>query len=174
MIGSSCLQPKRDRFTRTLRTRRFVYHVSHERHRASIDNEGLNTYKSCAPKPAVYAHNEPYPHLGWYPFCFDELYNWGYFGDDFFELNNRYLGYDYWQIDTRKLKNEWYIDDIANEEFQDVTYRDYNPRRYILTFDPIPRGAIKLFRFQRDKEIIVRRENVIHVHYKPAFREYKL
>ena len=143
---------------------RYVYHVSSAVCREGIEKNGLlSAYSNMNKAYCVFAHNAGYPSMRWYPFCFDESFYWESAANfdsreyEFMYFMMKY-GYDFWQIDTRKMDNEWFIDRFGMEDF-------YNGISYpflIVTFDSIPRKAIRRFNFHETPKVL-KREGVAHV-----------
>ena len=171
-MGWSCFNvPKHneknmeENYSLKVKPRRFVYHVSRSSHRESILKKGL---VGCPRKingfrNAIFAHNNPIPDYGWYPFCFDVGSSWDYSIDfedpvDSFAYQMEKNGYDFWRIDTWEFKKEWFLDDVGMNDF-------YEGSRYpflIVTFDNIPPTALKRFKFHAEPKVI-RLDGVTHV-----------
>lgn len=143
---------------------RYVYHVYYAFCRERIEKKGLlSAYSFMNDAYCVFAHNAGYPSMRWYPFCFDESFYWesaATFDSREYEFMYFMMKYDYdfCQTDTRKTDNEWFIDKYAMQEF-------YNGISYpflIVTFDSIPRKAIRKFNFHETPKIL-KREGVLNV-----------
>jgi hypothetical protein len=141
---------------------RFVYHVTSETFRDQIFRNGLIGKSSLAHvnfKNPIFAHNLSVPNLNWYPFVLDSIWNWDTMDDfkllntsqyDYLKLQCMTKGYDFWQIDTRKLKNkQWFIDEVATNEFLNGINFPY----YIVSEGNIPSYAIKLYTFHEEPSI---------------------
>ena len=135
---------------------RFVYHVSFESVRKSILKNGLigNPKEINGYRNAIFAHNSAIPNYNWYPFCFDACYFW----DSSIKFNNptddfayhmEKQGYDFWKIDTWKLKKEWFVDDIGMNDF----YEGSNYPFLIVTFDNIPPSALQRYKFHPEHKV---------------------
>jgi hypothetical protein len=131
---------------------RFVYYVGHPYLREEIKRKGIqiekNQFDSSKKPKGIYVYNEKrQPDYSWYPFFFFDFYD--------YELAESYDNdalrmYDYWQIDTSKIKNNWFKDNWFRRDF-DVFKGDDRNYNYIYTDTDIPASAIKLFRFQQEK-----------------------
>lgn len=105
--------------------RPYVYHISSFRNRASIQKHGsiARTILSLVIKNAVFAHNTCEV-FDWHPFnidfmeaCFSGAKHYVSESEDPILLYFIALGYDVWRIDTRALKQNWFVDEIAQEDF---------------------------------------------------------
>jgi asparagine N-glycosylation enzyme membrane subunit Stt3 len=131
---------------------RFVYYVGHPYLREEIKRKGIqiekNQFDSSKKPKGIYVYNEKrQPDYSWYPFFFFDFYDY-----EFAESydNDALRMYDYWQIDTSKIKNNWFKDNWFRRDF-DVFKGDDRNYNYIYTDTDIPASAIKLFRFQQEK-----------------------
>ena len=158
-----------------IKTQRYVYHVTFRIFRESISTKGLIGKSSPHHKNLinpVFAHNRSVPNLDWYPFVMD-FHDWMFLDKynlivesnyDYFKLQCIGKGYDFWEIDTYKLKNSvWYIDYVANNDFLDGSNFPY----YVVTEGCIPPRALKLYRFH--EEPYVKSMNGV-AHVRPEFR----
>jgi len=150
---------------------RYVYHVSYKMARESIFKKGLlgfkqGYYKNSPFKKAVFAHNKSIPNLDWYPFILDH-YDWMSHNDynvqfedyyDYFKFKCMQLGYDFWQIDTSKLSGQWYIDQVAMNDFMGGMEYPY----YIVYEGDIPVNALKLYNFF-EYPLVKTRRGVSHI-----------
>lgn len=58
-------------------------------------------------------------------------------------------GYDFWRIDTWKIKHEWFLDNVGMQDF-------YGGSQYpfmIVAFNEIPAHALTLFTFHGEPEV---------------------
>jgi hypothetical protein len=139
---------------RPIHTNRYIYHVSLQKHRTSIQREGLklNSNKTLEFTDALFANNSDKVAL-WFPFCLD---SWDYIFDDVEKYwNNIVPTYDVWKIDTRKISNIWYND----ERVGIVPYGVH-----LITFEAIGPQALTLHRVSAEEKIVVvRNEGCAHV-----------
>jgi hypothetical protein len=66
--------------------------------------------------------------------------------------------FDFWQIDTQKINNEWFLDEVGMNDF-------YEGSRYpflVVTFGKIPPQALKRFTFHKEPKIKIN-NGVAHV-----------
>ena len=165
-------------YRKRIKTQRFLYHFTRNYSRSEINQKGLigSSSKVIGYNNAVFAHNDSLPDSSWYPFCFDECWNWGpyYENIDNFEVYCQIMDYDFWRIDTWKIKNTWFIDNVAASNFNTgKDPRNIDLKLYVVTFEDIPRNALKLFKFQEPFTRYLREANSAHVNVFSAFREYK-
>ena len=143
---------------------RYVYHVSYASSRRQIEEKGLQgSHNWMYDANCVFAHNAGYPDWKWYPFCFDEPFYWEKTVDfDSRELDFLYFmlkyGYDFWQIDTRKIDNEWFIDQAGMDDF----YEGISYPFLIMTIGSIPGEALRRFNFHETPRVM-RGDGVAHV-----------
>lgn len=159
-------------FDQPIKTRRFVYHVSYWGFRKSISKYGLLLHGKYGryDESAIFANNSPYPRYHWYPFVLDG-WDWSV-GEKFSFLNEeshdwfiRHASYyDFWQIDTKAIPNQWYRDDATD---LDIAFP-------VVTFENIPPHALKLYKLQNDSINLVCTNGVISVNAIPEFVENKL
>lgn len=147
-------------YTLKVKTNRFIYHVSLSCLRKSILKNGLLGY-ACEMygfRNAIFAHNSAIPDYRWFPFCFDACFPWENSvnfinSEDNFEsfayLTDKY-GYDFWRIDTWKIKNEWFLDDIGMDDFFEGSKYPF----FVVTFDDIPPSALKRYEFHPEHKVI--------------------
>jgi hypothetical protein len=143
-------------YTLAVKTNRYVYHVSYRCSRESIKKNGLIGGSSEIIKysNAIFAHNNPIPNYRWFPFCFDEVYNWNFdvkFNDSFddFAYQVEKNNFDFWQIDTQKINNKWFLDDIGMGDFYEASRFPF----LVVTFGIIPPQALKRFRFHEEPKL---------------------
>jgi len=134
-------------------TERFVYHLSRQCYRDSIEQKGLKANSkphTIGFENAVFAHNHNFLDLEWYPLTLDK-YDWDFYnpkneGDRFLDDTDAILRmfeytYDIWRIDTQKLNRQWYCDEVGEREFDKSLFR---PKHlYVVTFGDIPRACIE-------------------------------
>lgn len=154
-----------EKYTLRVKTSRYLYHVSFAQHRESISKNGLLGRPSELNgfKKAIFAHNSSIPNYKWYPFCFDETFNWNFdvkfdnsFDDFAYQMNVNQ--FDFWQIDTHKINNEWFLDEIGMNDF-------YEGSKYpflVVTFGNIPPQALRRFAFHEEPKIKINK-GVAHV-----------
>lgn len=138
--------------------RRYVYHVSYKANRSSILNNGLigSNCTTIKYRNAIFAHNAITPDYSWFPFCWDVCYDWDFnvkFKNpnlDFAHNLSRY-GYDFWQIDTKMLPHEWFVDTPAQDEFLDGSKYPF----FIVTFGRIPPGALQLYKLHLEPKVTI-------------------
>ena len=144
---------------------RYVYHVSYPCSRDSILEKGIitNAKEMYGNRKAIFAHNASLPDYSWYPFCFDEYFFWEH-SAKFDSIEYKFLyfmikyGYEFWRIDTWKIKNYWYLDNVGMQDF----YEGSNYPFMIVTFEDIPPQALKRFIFYGEPSVY-RTEGVAHV-----------
>jgi hypothetical protein len=147
---------------------RYVYHISYQRNRQSILQNGLKANSkpnSIGYENAVFAHNCGEIDVEWYPLTMDK-HDWNsYYPEEFYpdddfpdeeiprvlDITDTILHgfegyYDVWQIDTEKLGRQWYRDDVAESEFEKSLFRPEH--LYIVTFGDIPRDCIERARIK--------------------------
>lgn len=138
-----------NQYSKKITPRPYVYHISSFRNRASIQKNGLlgKDNSIIGYKNAVFAHNTCEVSFDWHPFnidfmeaCFSGRLHYGLESEDPILLYFIALGYDVWRIDTRALKQNWFVDEIAQEDFLDGMSYPY----YVVTFGNIPPSALKL------------------------------
>jgi hypothetical protein len=139
-------------------TERFIYHVSYQVYRESIEINGLKANSkpnTIGYENAVFAHNYGKIDVEWYPLTMDK-YDWNFNYDDEdcpFTLDTTEVilrrfedYYDVWQIDTEKLARQWFRDDVAEREFDKSLF---SPEHlYVMTFGDIPRDCIERARIK--------------------------
>jgi len=137
-----------------IKPNRFIYHVSRIRNRFSIAIQGLisSTCETMKYKNAIFANNGNYPNYDWYPFCIDGT-GMGEFED-----------FDYWQIDTHKIPNRWYMDP-ANDIPKGIG---------VVTFGNIPPQALSLYEFKPERLIIRNSKHSAYVYVKKHFNSIKI
>lgn len=161
---------------KTITPLRYVFYVGHPDERERILRNGIQIEKknlndSISEKPnGIFVYNEKsIPDYSWYPFVFFDYYDW--------ELANCYESgplkmYDFWRIDTSKIKNKWFKDQWYKREFEMLKDFEIN-KNYIYTDTEIPLNALKLFRFQQEKFYFTKGEKgTTHVKYIGEFRPY--
>jgi hypothetical protein len=116
-----------------IQPQKFVWHLSPKKNRASILYSGLNTL--MIDDKCVCANNQSHNILFFYPFCLDIYF-------DRFSYEDM-LKFDFWRIDTRKVKGEWYID--PNMERGPKNYMG-SSKNFIITEASIPVEALTLFK----------------------------
>ena len=120
---------KNENYTTPVNVSRYVYHISYQRNRHSIQKNGLKANSkpnTIGYQNAVFAHNCNFLDLNWYPLALDH-YEWSFWCEETeteLELNdndmiiNRFENcYDVWRIETTKLGKQRFIDDIGEKEF---------------------------------------------------------
>jgi hypothetical protein len=159
---------EKQNYTLKVKTNRFIFHVSESFNRKSILKNGLS---GCALemygfRSAIFAHNSAIPDYNWFPFCFDVCWFWkqsvGFVGsndkfDSFAYLTEKY-GYDFWRIDTWKIKNEWFLDNIGMDDFYEGSKYPF----FVVTFDDIPPSALKRYEFHPEHKVI-KLDGVAHI-----------
>lgn len=139
-----------------IRTDRYVFHVAYNFSREGISKRGILSSSGRHYDDLVFAHNGNYPTMDWYPFCFDEGWSWNmnfrwverdpetYFKEvmRLYGDGETYSGYDFWQIDTKKLGKQWYIDEPAHKDFG-----YWHKPLYVYCEGDIPADCIRLFQF---------------------------
>jgi len=117
------------RNSNVINTKRYIWHLAEPTVRYSIIDEGLLASKS--EYRAVFASNETWIPC-FYPFHFDIMCK-----------GKCWEGYDYWRIDTFKLKSLWLADPNR-----------CHGAKWVCTVDDIPVSALELFKFtyQPDKD----------------------
>jgi hypothetical protein len=140
---------------------RFIAHVSCSSNRTEILSNGILASKALnniSESYGVFAHDSMTPTEDWYPFT---LERWESINGLNYSLLDKY---DYWVIDTHRIKNIWFNDDIATKDFG-------HPNLYIMTKENIPSTAIKLYKFQQ--ELFWEKKGIGAVHFcsKPRFRQ---
>ncbi|KHJ37522.1 hypothetical protein PBAC_22400 [Pedobacter glucosidilyticus] len=155
-------------YTLKVKTNRFIYHVSHTGFRKSILKNGLhcNADEMYGFRSAIFAHNSAIPDYSWFPFCFDVCWFWedsvDFVGskdnfESFAYLTEKY-GYDFWRIDTWKIKNEWFLDDIGMNDFNEGSKYPF----FVVTFEDIPPSALKRYEFHPEHKVI-KLDGVAHI-----------
>ena len=182
----------------------YIWHISDFKNAKSIDKYGLKAESNndFGYGPAIFANNLSkidyrvfdknaasweYNYYGTSPICvcsenneetffidntirfdFPDETKRKYRMDDYFA----WLGYDFWRIDTSMLKGyKWWIDTLWTSESGNDGV-DW----YIYTNKPIPRKAIKLYRFYHYNRFIINKgvvDGVYHSKYIPKMSEVK-
>lgn len=144
---------------------RFLWHVTwgHTSSDLSIAQIGLRKPKDYA----VFAHNQLTDFNDMYPYFMD---CWDFDNRLVRTEYSPFYNYSFWRIDTKIAKVPWYIDPYcASEPFID------QPLHYLCTPNPIPKEALKLFKF--DLKCYVERTPYIHysngaAHISPIFSDF--
>ena len=118
---------------KVIKPQRYVWHLTPKHNRKSILRYGLKA--NLSEHNSVFANNQSKNIDFFYPFCID-LYN-ERFSDEF------YLEYDYWRIDTFKIKASWFID--PNMENGPKEYMG-SSKNFIVTESSIPKEALSLYK----------------------------
>lgn len=155
---------------RKVNVNRYLFHASHPCSREGILEKGLlvsGRENSMIPR-GVYAHNLlTEPNFKWYPFVLIGEYDYQNIkGIDPVRM------YDYWRIDTFKLKNNWFIDFAARFDFMNsIGFDPYS--MYVYTDENINTNALTLFRFQNNQSWDFEgNEGVYHFRGISEFRPY--
>jgi len=135
-----------------------LFHVTNAKNRQSILENGLlgKPYKFCYKQPLVFANVGNEVTLAWWPFCFDETYNWGMKGiykfnslglcnKEFYEY--KLQEYDYWEINYNKLNNDWYLD-YGAKNYGSVEY-------YLYTIGNIAPEFLTLHFYKKQQPVII-------------------
>jgi hypothetical protein len=144
---------------------RFLWHVTWEYHSSDLSIAQIGLLK---PKDyAVFAHNGLTDFNDMYPYFMD-----------CWDFDNRlvntelspFFNYSFWRIDTKIAKVPWYIDPYcASEPFIE------HPLHYLCTPNPIPKEALKLFKF--DLNCYLKRTPYVHysngaAHISPIYSDF--
>jgi hypothetical protein len=145
-------------YTKPVTTERFIYHVSHQYCRESIETNGLKANSkphTIGFENAVFAHNYGEIDVEWYPLTMDK-YDWNCYYPE--NEGGRYLDdtdailrmfekcYDVWRIDTHKLGRHWFSDEVGEREFEKSLFRPEH--LYVVSFGDIPRDCIERARIK--------------------------
>lgn len=146
----------------SVKTRRFIYHVSYKSKRASIDKQGILCFSNDVLnyKNAVFANNAP-PSFDWFPICLD---SWDWMGT-YLDYDEEVSKYDVWRIDTHKCSNKWYLDDRVDGG---------QTSTYVVSFEKIDRVAIELYKIGMPKTVFTINDGVAHYHSLGGMNENKL
>ena len=132
---------------REIKTKRYLFHVSHPSSRMGIERKGLliSKNKTGTVPEGVYAHNIiTRPDYHWYPFVLFDEYEFGPIE------NNPLKYYDFWRIDTYKIPNKWFVDQALHSDLQHLN-EDFYKNIYVYTNERVPAEALTLFRLQNDQ-----------------------
>jgi hypothetical protein len=108
---------------------RYVWHVSETSNRSPILSHGLR--HDFSHHDAIFANNQSMNIRHFFPFCLDL---------DFDERDLR--DYDYWRIDTLKIKTNWFIDPNMLRASEEI---NLNKEFFVVTESSIPSEALDLF-----------------------------
>jgi len=146
-----------------------LFHVTNAKNRQSILENGLlgKPYKFCYKQPLVFANVGNEVTLAWWPFCFDETYNWGMKGiykfnslglcnKEFYEY--KLQEYDYWEINYNKLNNDWYLD-YGAKNYGSVEY-------YLYTIGNIAPEFLTLHFYKKQQPVIINNNGAASVNLK--------
>lgn len=151
---------------------RFVYHLTSKSNRLSIAKKGLigHSTQSIGYQNAIFAHNHCKPSCLWYPYILD-VYDSNpnqtikFLNDENFIVTDfALMNYDVWKIDTKAIKNEWFVDNVALKDFLAGSWYPY----YVVTFRDIPASALKLIDYLNPYGFFHKKGEVAHV-----FSQYK-
>jgi len=156
-----------ENYTQKITPRRFVYHMTSRFNRSLILKKGLlaSSSEGIGYKNAVFAHNTKMLSDLWYPYVMD---HWAWFGDNTRIIHSEdplldqflhFHCYDIWRIDTRKFKRDWFIDNVAGDDF----LRNPKSSYYIVTFGNITVDEIKLVNLEKPVNIHYTQNGVAHV-----------
>jgi hypothetical protein len=144
---------------------RFLWHV-----KWAYRTSDLNIAQRGLLKPkdyAVFAHNGLTDFNDMYPYFMD---CWELDWDQIKIKGSQFNYYSFWRIDTKIAKVPWYIDPYcATEPFVE------QPLHYLCTPNPIPKEALKLFRF--DLNCYLKRTPYVHysngaAHISPIYSDF--
>ena len=161
-------------YTSKIQPRRYVYHLTHSENREFILRKGLKANSSKGfYKNAVFAHNTNQLTHYWYPYVMDQydimfgmvkqkvkLMNFAsWLEQDFVTMK-----YDIWRIDTYALNKNWFVDDIAINNFLNGIKYPY----YVMTYGDIPPSALMLVDLFQPFDIEMVESEVAHIvpHFK--------
>jgi hypothetical protein len=116
-----------------VKPKRYLWHVTRKHNRNSIIQHGLRTELSA--HKCIFANNQSRNIDFFYPFCIHLFY-------ETFE-DEQYLEYDYWRIDTKKVKADWFID--PNMKNGPKEYMG-SSKNFLFTQSSIPKEALRLFK----------------------------
>ena len=108
---------------------RYVWHVSETSNRSSILSYGLRHDFSY--HDAIFANNQSMNIRHFFPFCLDS---------DFAERDLR--DYDFWRIDTLKIKTNWFIDPNMLRASEEINVSN---KFYVVTETTFPVDVLDLF-----------------------------
>jgi hypothetical protein len=155
---------KNENYTNPVNVSRYVYHISYQRNRQSILQNGLKANSkpnTIGYENAVFAHNYSFLDLNWYPLVLD-FYDWTFWCDETeteLDLSDNEMilrgfknHYDVWRIDTTKLGKEWFRDDVGEKDFNyDLFGVERRPENlYVVSFGDIPRDCIELAKLEEE------------------------
>jgi len=153
---------KNENYKTPVNASRYVYHISYQRNRQSILQNGLKANSkpnTIGYENAVFAHNYSFLDLNWYPLVLD-FYEWTFWCDETeteLDLNDNEMilrrfenCYDVWRIDTNKLGRQWFRDGVGEKDFNyDLFGVERRPENlYVVSFGDIPRDCIELAKLE--------------------------
>lgn len=148
-----------ENYKQKITPRRYIYHISKKCYRNLIIKEGLigKSNSIIGYKNAIFAHNTPQRLNFWFPYILDR---WELDLDGFKTPLEKFiiLKYDVWRIDTRKIINEWFLDNVAQEDFLNGSKYPF----YIVTFENIHPSALKLVDLKNPLKIFYK-NGVTHI-----------
>ncbi len=149
-----------EKYKKKITPRRYVYHISKNVFRNSIIKSGLigKSNSTIGYTNAVFAHNNCDDLLLWYPFILDIWDLTVKTGGKTITKVYTILNYDVWRIDTGKITNEWFIDNVAQNDFLDKSEYPF----YIVTFENIDPSALKLVDLENPLKIF-NKNGVTHI-----------
>lgn len=165
---------RKPRYTQPVSTARYVYHITSKAYRDSINKEGLKAQSSKGKflhfKNALFAHNSDVFTTDWYPITMDYI-EWRYWQIEWKAIpycnDNKAIKYafdnyyDIWRIDTQQLSKQWFIDDVAQEDFKGDFYNSDD--LFVVTFNSVPREFIDLCTIEL--QYIEKEVDNVRIHY---------
>lgn len=162
--------------SKPVKTNHFLWHLSSKRNRKSILENGILTPHQRGylnNSNLIFANNFNEDLQSMWPLPIEAMYI--NFECEF--KNNKALKsaiiasiancFDFWRIDTKKLKADWYVDPFLELEIPVFSHCKQNPKSYVCTNEAIPSNCIKLFEYNmmKDEDVIIKKRNgVTHIY----------
>ena len=108
---------------------RYVWHVSETSNRSSILSHGLR--HDFSHHDAIFANNQSMNIRHFFPFCLDSEFR-----------ENDLFDYDFWRIDTSKVKANWFVDPNMMKASEEINLCN---EFYVVTETSFPLEAMDLF-----------------------------